>query len=399
VGAASSFDVVVVGGGIAGSSLAITLAREGVDVLVVERERVFRDRVRGEVMATWGTVEAKRLGLLELLRERCAIEVRYQTYFVEGSVASSLDLPTVAPHFEPSLAFHHPVMQEALIEAAALAGATIWRPSRLVSLTPGDQPAAEVMVDGVVRTVTTRLLVGADGRDSQVARLGGFERRADPDELLAAGLLVQGAIDTGDAVNMFIGRAAGQIAAITRIAPGLYRLYFFHHIDAIPGRLSGHRDVEAAFSYACDAGVPDGWLAGARPGGPLATFDGAHRWIEQPSKNGVVLVGDAAGATDPSWGSGLSRTLRDVRLLRDALVSDTDWPRAADEYAAQHDEFWARLRDMERLTTKALMSVGPDGASRRRRALEIFDRVPELEIWTYGPEAHCDDAVRADLLA
>jgi hypothetical protein len=43
--------------------MAITLAREGVDVLLVERERVFRDRVRGEVMATWGTVEAKRLGL------------------------------------------------------------------------------------------------------------------------------------------------------------------------------------------------------------------------------------------------------------------------------------------------------------------------------------------------
>jgi hypothetical protein len=43
--------------------------------------------------------------------------------------------------------------------------------------------------------------------------------------------------------------------------------------------------------------------------------------------------------------------------------------------------------------------VGPDGASRRARALEIFDRVPELETWTYGPEAHCDDAVRAELLA
>ena len=45
------------------------------------------------------------------------------------------------------------------------------------------------------------------------------------------------------------------------------------------------------------------------------------------------------------------------------------------------------------------MSIGPEGATRRERALEILDRVPELEIWTYGPEAHCDDAVRADLLA
>ncbi len=383
----------------AGSSLAITLAREGVDVLVVERERVFRDRVRGEVMATWGTVEAKRLGLFGLLRERCATEVRYQTYRVEGVVAASLDLPMAAPHFEPSLAFPHPVMQQALIEEAASAGATVWRPSRLVSLTPGDPPAAEIVVDDVVRTVTARLIVGADGRDSQVAHLAGFERRADPDELLAAGMLVEGDMDTGDAMNVFIGHAAGRIAAVTRIAPGRYRVYLFHHVDATPRRLSGSRDVEAAFSYLRDAGVPGEWLADARQEGPLATFDGAHRWIERPYRDGVVLVGDAAGASDPSWGSGLSRTLRDVRLLRDVLVSVPDWPRAADEYAGQHDEFWERLRDIERLTTKALMSVGPDGASRRGRAFELFERFPELEIWTYGPEAHCDDAVRADLLA
>lgn len=193
---ASSFDLVVVGGGLAGSSLAVTLAREGVDVLVVERERVFRDRVRGEVMAAWGTVEAKQLGLYELLRERCAIDVAYLTYHVEGEGAP-IDLLAAAPHFEPSLVFHHPVMQEALIEEAAMSGATVWRPSRLVSLTPGDPPAAEIEVGGVVQTVTARLIVGADGRESQVARLGGFERRADPDELLAAGLLVQGEMDTG----------------------------------------------------------------------------------------------------------------------------------------------------------------------------------------------------------
>ncbi|MEO6349670.1 MAG: FAD-dependent monooxygenase, partial [Candidatus Limnocylindrales bacterium] len=158
--------------------MAITLAREGADVLLVERERVFRDRVRGEVMATWGTVEAKRLGLFELLREGCASDVRYLTYHVEG-VGEPLDLLAAAPHFEPSLAFHHPVMQEALIQEAAVAGATVWRPSRLISLTPGDSPAAEVMADGGVRAVTARLVVGADGRDSQVGRLGGFERHAD----------------------------------------------------------------------------------------------------------------------------------------------------------------------------------------------------------------------------
>jgi hypothetical protein len=217
--------------------------------------------------------------------------------------------------------------------------------------------------------VRARLIVGADGRDSQVAHLAGFERLRDPDELLAAGLLVQGEMDTGGAMHYLFGHRPGQAAAVCQVASGSFRLYLFHHTDATPRRLSGNRDLEAAFAYLRDAGVPDEWLVGAKLHGPLATL-----------------------------GSGLGRTLRDVRLLRDALVADADWDRAADAYAEQHDDFWDRLHDVERLTAAALMSVGPDGADRRARAFEILERVPELETWTYGPEARCDDAIRAQLL-
>jgi 2-polyprenyl-6-methoxyphenol hydroxylase-like FAD-dependent oxidoreductase len=49
-----SFDVIVVGGGIAGSALASVLARAGLGVLVVEREERFRDRIRGEGTWSWG---------------------------------------------------------------------------------------------------------------------------------------------------------------------------------------------------------------------------------------------------------------------------------------------------------------------------------------------------------
>jgi flavin-dependent dehydrogenase len=43
-----TFDVVVIGGGIAGNALAAVLARAGTAVLVLERSTVYRDRVRGE---------------------------------------------------------------------------------------------------------------------------------------------------------------------------------------------------------------------------------------------------------------------------------------------------------------------------------------------------------------
>jgi len=56
-------DVVIVGGGIAGSALAIVLAKEGIAVAVLERDLASVDRVRGEWMAPWGAAELKRLGL------------------------------------------------------------------------------------------------------------------------------------------------------------------------------------------------------------------------------------------------------------------------------------------------------------------------------------------------
>lgn len=396
---ASDFDLLVVGGGLAGASFATVLAREGASVLVVERERVYRDRVRGEVIAPWGCTEAKRLGLFELLLAGCGREVPKLVYYLDGVAIPTIDLRSAQPHLEPSLAFRHAEMQEALITEAASAGATVWRPAKLAALTPGDAPAAEIEVNGTIRTVRARLIVGADGRDSLVAHLAGFERLRDPDELLAAGLIVQGEMDTQGGIHFWFGPRVGRGAAVCEVASGFYRLYLFHHTDATPRRLSGNRDVEAAFAYLSDSGVPGEWLVGAQLDGPLATFDGAHKWVARPYRDGVVLVGDAAGASDPTWGSGLGRTLRDVRLLRDALVADPDWRRAAEAYAEQHDDFWDRLHDVERLTAAALMSAGPDGPDRRARAFEILEQVPELETWTYGPEARCDDAVRAQLLA
>jgi 2-polyprenyl-6-methoxyphenol hydroxylase-like FAD-dependent oxidoreductase len=395
----SDFDLLVVGGGLAGASFATALAREGARVLVVERDRLYRDRVRGEVIAPWGCTEAKRLGLFDLLLNQCAREVPKLTYHVEGVATPTIDLRAAQPHLEPSLAFRHAEMQEVLITEAASAGATVWRPAKLAALTPGDAPAAEIAFNGGIRTVRARLIVGADGRESQVGHLAGFERIRDPDELLAAGLLVQGEMDTDGAMHYLFGHQPGQAAAVCEVASGFFRLYLFHHTDATPRRLSGNRDVEPAFGYLRNSGVPGEWLVGAELKGPLATFDGAHKWVVRPHRDGVVLVGDAAGASDPTWGSGLGRTLRDVRLLRDALVADPDWERAAEAYAEQHDDFWDKLRDVERLTTGALMSVGPDGAERRARAFEILEQVPEFETWTYGPEARCDDALRAQLLA
>jgi flavin-dependent dehydrogenase len=69
------YDLVIVGGGLAGSSLAFVMAGNGASVLVLEREQHFRDRIRGEAVHVWGTVETRAVGIHELLLDRCAHEL------------------------------------------------------------------------------------------------------------------------------------------------------------------------------------------------------------------------------------------------------------------------------------------------------------------------------------
>src|SRR5579859_5956772 len=67
-GQTMSYDLIVVGGGVTGSSLASRVASSGARVLVVERETRFRDRIRGEALQPWGVAEARMLGISEVLQ-------------------------------------------------------------------------------------------------------------------------------------------------------------------------------------------------------------------------------------------------------------------------------------------------------------------------------------------
>ena len=52
------YDIITVGGGLGGASLAKAMAEHGAKVLVLERETQFKDRVRGEGMMPWGVADA-----------------------------------------------------------------------------------------------------------------------------------------------------------------------------------------------------------------------------------------------------------------------------------------------------------------------------------------------------
>jgi choline dehydrogenase-like flavoprotein len=69
-----TYDIITVGGGLGGITLAKVMAEHGARVLVLEREKQFKDRIRGELLQAWGVAETQALGLYELLRTTCAFE-------------------------------------------------------------------------------------------------------------------------------------------------------------------------------------------------------------------------------------------------------------------------------------------------------------------------------------
>jgi 2-polyprenyl-6-methoxyphenol hydroxylase-like FAD-dependent oxidoreductase len=381
------------------------MARNGHRVLVVERETRFRDRIRGELLLPWGSREAKRLGLYDELVARCALEGPFWSYFFAGEFVRSRDLKATTPEGSCCLTLPHPAMQEALISLAAAGGVQVLRGVSLERVVSGTPPTVSVMIDGTTRSISSRLVVLAEGRESRLRRALGFEVKGDPEFILIGGMLLRGANELGRRVDDGTTRAVHSlydpvglryVIALT-VAEHLSRVYLIHHKDVLPRRLSGARDLVEAIIHLRAVGAPEGWFDGVELAGPFSTFDGAARWVEHPYRNGVVLIGDAAGATDPTWGEGLARTLRDVRLLRDRLLSDDDWDRAASAFAEDHDAFFGCMLRLGGMRGELMFSVGPEADARRKRAFAAHKADPEAvpDLLAYGPDAPSDDAAKA----
>src|SRR5262245_50585590 len=132
------YDLIIVGGGLAGSSLAIALAPLGARILIVEHQEPFRDRIRGEVLMPWGSLEAKRLGIYDYLLKSCAIEVAYYSRFRPGAPAAVRDLAATTPANTRCMTFPHPAMQETLLDRAAGLGVEVRRGDAVAGITSGD---------------------------------------------------------------------------------------------------------------------------------------------------------------------------------------------------------------------------------------------------------------------
>src|SRR5690349_6321874 len=331
-----AFDLVIVGGGIGGASLAKGMAERGARVLVLERETQFKDRVRGELLTPWGVAETKKLGIYDLLCERVAHKIPWVDFYSGNFLTAHREVAATTPHQCPCISFYHPEMQELLLSAAERAGACVRRGASFQEIKSRAPLTLSFGENSHKEEVRARLLVGVDGRASGLRAAGGFETRRDPENMMLAGLLMDSMPAREDTAQLIFNFSLGQVAAVFPQGEGRVRTYLGVHV-ANGTRFQGAGDIPRFLEGCKNAGVNGAYFEGAQPAGPLATFSGAETWIKHPYHAGVALVGDAAAASDPSWGQGLGSALRDARLLRDHLLSSEDWDAAGHAYAEEHD--------------------------------------------------------------
>ncbi len=390
------YDIITIGGGLGGSSLAKTMAERGARVLVIERETQFHDRIRGEILNSWGVAETQALGLYTLLRNTCAHESpRFGTY-LGPEWQEPRDLVATTPQHLPGFIFYHPAMQEAVLQAAVDAGAEVRRGATVRSAKRGPLPSVEVEQNGHVQELQARLIVGADGRGSVVRKWGSFSSSQDPDRLMISGVLFdEMPVPAEDTSYYVINPNLGQGVPLFPQGGGRVRAYLVQN-KAVGTRLQGPTALPRFIEESVRCGAPAKWYAGVRAIGPLATFDGTDSWVDHPYKEGMVLIGDAAATSDPSWGQGMSLTLRDVRILRDYLLSHENWDEAGHAYAAEHDRHYGVIHTVDNWLSQMLFAIGPEAEACRARALPLIatdpTRLPDHIFG--GPDLPADETVR-----
>ncbi len=364
-------DIVIVGGGIAGAALATTLARAGRRVLVLESTEVFRDRVRGESMMPWGVAEAQALGVADLLHAAGAHTSRVWKRYTQGSqVPRDLPVGMLIPGVGGTLNLAHPLACQALLDAAAAAGASVLRGVRDVAVVPGERPKLTYRHAEKLHTATAALVVGADGRGSVMRRCAGIVLEQQEATSCVAGLLLDG-VAGPDNCDSSHEHELG-VCLLLHQGGGRARAY---HIVPIEHR-TRYAGESGAVRFLTDATAPGSPLAGALaqawPAGPRGAVPGTDTWTSRPYADGVVLIGDAAGHNDPGAGCGLSVAMRDARMVRDLVLAGA---RRADEFApygAERVERMRRLRFIADLIAAAAVEAGERRPARRQLFAEAM---------------------------
>ncbi len=334
------YDAVIVGGSLAGCAAATLLARQGARVAVLERSPrpdAYKTVCTHFIQAS-ATPVLERLGLVEEIE-------------AAGGVRNGGEIWTrwgwVRPRPEPGgeLPYGYDIRRQKLdpmVRALARrtpgvdyhAGASVTGLLRDATGRPGGVRVTSR--DGGERETTARVVVGADGRDSRVARMAGAPGRVRPHNRFAYFAYYRDLpLPTGNLSQLWL--LDPDVAYAFPNDDGLTLLAAMPHRDRLPAFKA---DLEGAFERYF-AGLPDAPpLERAERVSPVLGKLEMPNVSRPAARRGVAFVGDAALATDPVWGVGCGFALQSAEWLADhlggPLATGGDVDAALERYRRTH---------------------------------------------------------------
>jgi 2-polyprenyl-6-methoxyphenol hydroxylase-like FAD-dependent oxidoreductase len=338
---AEEFDVIVVGARCAGSPLAALLARQGVRVAVVERATFPRDTLSSHIFQAPGINLLEQLGVLQRARATGAPCLR-RLNFRQSQFSTRAAFPMRSGDTGGSMSVRRFVLDPLLAEAAADAGAEMMMASTVTSLVrpEGRVSGVRVATEGEERELSARLVVGADGRNSTVAKLTGARKyHVVPSERFAYWGFFEGA-DPGPDPELVFHHWEGRVVIGCPTDSGLYQVILVPDNRFLP---AFREDLEGAFMEHARACAPVAEvIAGARRVGKLFGIVRFESFFRESAGPGWVLVGDAGQFKDPTPGQGMTDAFRQAAALAPAILgaitgSGADIDSATAAWAAWRD--------------------------------------------------------------
>jgi flavin-dependent dehydrogenase len=338
---ANAADVVVVGGGPAGATTAWALARNGADVLVLDRAHFPRPKACAEYLSPQARRILADMGALDEV-------IRAGAPDLEGMTIHSANGRSFEGRFDAAracggqrnaaLGVRREILDSILLDRARAAGARVAEGVAVTDVlrdANGRVTGVRVREGTTSRDIAARIVVGADGLRSVVGRRLGLIHSARWPRRVGFVARFTGVEGIGRSGEMHVARTG--YCGLANVGGGVTNVGM-----AMPVRF-------AAGAAGDVAGFMEGWIRGHPTLAPrfahaervspvLATGPFAvharRAWVP-----GAVLVGDAADFFDPFTGEGMFEALRGGEMLGPylsvALASDS--PRVMDEALAAYD--------------------------------------------------------------
>lgn len=335
-----TYDAIVVGARCAGSPTALLLARKGHRVLLVDSASFPSDTLSTHFIHPPGVASLKRWGLLERLEASgCPPIERYSFDFGPFTIAGS-PRPTdgVALAYGP----RRTILDKLLLDAAGEAGAEVYEQFTVEALLADDGRVSGIGGrgrDGKKLTARARVVIGADGRHSTIARAVRPEQYNERPPFQVGYYSYWSGL-TVEAFEIFVRDGRGFAALpthedLTLVVAG----WPYAELKA------NRRDIEGNYLRALE--LAPAFAERVRAAKREARFVGTAvtSYFRKPYGPGWALVGDAGYDKDPITAWGISDAFRDAELCASGLDEWLSGSRSFDDAMADYH----RIRDRQSL--------------------------------------------------